>query len=133
MYSALARISRQTMLKRRADVNRQNGTGKTPLDMAFQANSGAIRKELEAAGGKYNIVRKQDRPAPLVRRFCRMAHPRSPVEIWTSYFAVGGGLASIPLDPNEYSWSGKLQCIATNLTAAFRTQVLVRCALGSLT
>ena len=83
MYSALARISRQTMLKRKADVNRQNGAGKTPLDMAFQANSVAIRKELEAAGSKYSIVRKQDRPAPLVRRFCRMAHPRSPVhQLW---------------------------------------------------
>ena len=83
MYSALARISRQTMLKKKADVNRKNGAGKTPLDMAFQANSVAVRKELEVAGGKYNKVSKEDRPAPLVRRFCRMAHPRSPVhKLW---------------------------------------------------
>ena len=83
MYSALARISRQTMLKKKADVNRKNGAGKTPLDMAFQASSVAVRKKLEDAGGKYNTVSKEDRPAPLVRRFCRMAHPRSPVhQLW---------------------------------------------------
>ena len=132
MYSALARISRQFMIKKKADVNRQNDKGKTPLDMAFQANNVAVRKELEALGGKYNTVsKKEDRPAPLVRRFCRKAHPRSPVhQLWQlllrfghRILQLGGGLASIPLDPNEHSRSGKLQCIAKTLTAAFRTQV----------
>ena len=40
---------------------------------------------------------------------------------WQVQHGEEAGLASIPLDPNEYSRSSKLQCIATNLTAAFRT------------